>query len=371
MERPSARLKRRTLIKAGGLVLCSPWLPAQATPTTRQQPPDAREHQSIDAPGAPAMAVHVVRFEHQNRIQWGVIRKGRISLIPDHYASTGELIRNTRLDELARLQDGELRLDEVRLLSPVTRDQQFVCQGANYRQHMIESGMDPDAKHYNMIFTKATSCLVAADSELIKPRHVCFLDYEIELGLVLRRDITAHTRVTDANLHEFVAGVVIVNDYSARDVQIPQMQFYKGKSYRTFGPVGPFLCLLDAADMQYLKDLRLRLTVNGQVRQDDSTANLVFGPAETLTELSGVQDFAAGDLIATGTPAGCALSIPSPAKQRIGALLPEALKWKAFMKAQEGRSQYLKAGDVVEASIRSNDGMIDLGTQRNLVVEQV
>ncbi|NWL76593.1 fumarylacetoacetate hydrolase [Pseudomonas taiwanensis] len=317
------------------------------------------------------MPVHLVRFEYQNDTHWGVIRRGRISRIPGRFETTGDLIRQTRAEDLAQMQDGELALGEVRLLSPVTRNQRFVCQGANYRQHMIESGMDPDAKHFNMIFTKDSSCMVAADSDLIKPHHVRFLDYEIELGLVLKREISGTVKVTDANLHEFVAGVVIINDYSARDIQIPQMQFYKGKSFRTFGPVGPFLCLLDATEMSYLNKLQLRLTVNGQVRQNDSTANLVFGPAETLSELSGVQDFAAGDLLATGTPAGCALSIPSPAKQRIAALLPEAVKWKAFMKAQEARSDYyLNRGDVVEASIRSADGVVDLGVQRNLVVEQ-
>lgn len=316
------------------------------------------------------MPVHVVHFEHQSERLWGVVRGESIALIPGRFASTGDLIGGTRLDELAALPEGELALDEVKLLSPVTRDQQFVCQGANYRQHMIESGMDPDAKHYNMIFTKAQSCIVAANSELIKPREVRFLDYEIELGLVLRRAINGKVVVTDSNLHEFVAGLVIVNDYSARDIQIPQMQFYKGKSFRTFGPVGPFLCLLGPQDMGYLKQLKLRLTVNGEVRQQDSTANLVYGPAETLTELSGVQDFAPGDLIATGTPAGCALTVPSPAKQRIAALLPETTKWKLFLKAQADRTQYLKTGDLVEASIRSADGAIDLGVQRNRVVEQ-
>ncbi|MBC9249745.1 fumarylacetoacetate hydrolase [Pseudomonas alcaligenes] len=317
------------------------------------------------------MPVHVVRFEHQNQARWGVIRQNRITPIPGDFASTGELIRQTRIAELAALQGDELSLEEVSLLSPVTQNQQFVCQGANYRQHMIESGMDPDVKNFNMIFTKATSCMVAADSPLIKPRAVRFLDYEIELGLVLKRAISGPVQVSEANLHEFIAGLVIVNDYSARDVQIPQMQFYKGKSFRTFGPVGPYLCLLEAKDMGYLKRLDLHLSVNQQTRQKDSTANLVYGPAETLTEMSAVHDFAAGDLIATGTPAGCALTVPSPAKQRIGALLPEAVKWKVFMKAQEARSDYyLKAGDRVEASIRSADGVIDLGVQRNLVVEQ-
>ncbi|MDP9547199.1 UNVERIFIED_ORG: 2-keto-4-pentenoate hydratase/2-oxohepta-3-ene-1,7-dioic acid hydratase in catechol pathway [Burkholderia cepacia] len=231
--------------------------------------------------------------------------------------------------------------------------------------------MNPDAKSFNMIFTKATSCIVAADSDVIRPQHVRFLDYEIELGLVLRRDITSRQAITDKNLHEYVAGLVIVNDYSARDIQIPQMQFYKGKSYRTFGPVGPYLCLLEASDIARLHALTLTLTVNGDVRQSDSTGNLVYGPAETLTELSGVQDLNAGDLLATGTPSGCALSIPSPAKQRIAALLPEHMKWRIFTKVQAARPQYLKAGDLVESRIRSRDGAIDLGVQRNRIVDEL
>ncbi|PPA03146.1 fumarylacetoacetate hydrolase, partial [Pseudomonas sp. MWU12-2312b] len=219
-------------------------------------------------------AVHVVRFEFENGIHWGVLRQDRITIVPGIFETTGDFISQNSIDALARLNGAELEAHTVKLLSPVTRNQQFVCQGANYRQHMIESGMDPDAKKYNMMFTKATSCLVAADSVLIKPRKVRFLDYEIELGLVMKRAISGPVTVNDTNLHEFIAGVVIVNDYSARDIQIPQMQFYKGKSFRTFGPVGPYLCLLDAQGMHYLKALQLRLTVNGEVRQSDTTANL-------------------------------------------------------------------------------------------------
>jgi 2-keto-4-pentenoate hydratase/2-oxohepta-3-ene-1,7-dioic acid hydratase in catechol pathway len=316
------------------------------------------------------MALNIARFEHRNDILWGVVCDGALRPIPGEFPTTGDLIRETSVEQLETLGGETVPLSAVKLLSPVTRNQQFVCQGANYRQHMIESGVDPDAKHFNMIFTKASSCIVAADSPVIKPRHVRFLDYEIELGLVIRRDITGPVEISGGNLHEFVAGLVIVNDYSARDVQIPQMQFYKGKSYRSFGPVGPWLCLLEPGDMCYLKSLQLRLSVDGDVRQNDSTANLVYGPVETLSELAGVQDFAPGDLLATGTPAGCALSLPSPRKQKIAALLPEAKKWELFLKAQAKRPQYLRPGQVVEASIRSTDGVIDLGTQRNVVVAE-
>jgi 2-keto-4-pentenoate hydratase/2-oxohepta-3-ene-1,7-dioic acid hydratase in catechol pathway len=316
------------------------------------------------------MSVNIVRFERQGRTQWGVIRGSRITPVPGTYATTGEFVRNTSLAELAALGGDTLELSAVKLLSPVTQNQQFVCQGANYRQHMIESGMDPDVKGYNMIFTKAPSCIVPADSDVVKPHAVKFLDYEIELGLIMRKAIHGAVRVTNANLHEYVAGVVIVNDYSARDIQIPQMQFYKGKSFRTFGPVGPWLTLIDARDIEAMSNLLLKLTVNGEIRQHDTTANLVYKPAETLTELSGVHDFDAGDLLATGTPAGCALSIPSPRKQKFGTLLGEKKKWAMFMKLQSARAQYLKPGDVVEASIRTADGNMDLGVQRNRIVAQ-
>jgi len=316
------------------------------------------------------MSVNIIRFSHQNRAQWGVIREQRITPVPGDFATTGDFIRGTTPAELRALQGATLDLPQVRLLAPVTANQQFVCQGANYRQHMIESGMNPDVKSYNMIFTKAASCIVPADSDVIRPHSVRFLDYEIELGLILRKAIDGPVQVSDANLHEFIAGAVIVNDYSARDVQIPQMQFYKGKSFRTFGPVGPWLCLLEPGEIGLLRQLQLKLSVNGAVRQQDSSANLVYGPAETLTELSGVQDFAPGDLLSTGTPAGCALSIPSPARQKLGALLPEKKKWDIFFKVQSGRPQYLKEGDLVEARIASSDGRVDLGTQRNRIVAE-
>ncbi|MDF1782316.1 MAG: fumarylacetoacetate hydrolase family protein [Alcanivoracaceae bacterium] len=359
---------RRQIIKAIALATSLPSLTAiskeSATVTDSKLSADAR---SNNTPKTQEKPMNIVRCVYQDEVRWGVLDEGQIRFLETRYVSTGDLIDAYRNSDLTT-SDTVVDVAAVSLLSPVTSNQQFICQGANYRQHMIESGMDPDAKSYNMIFTKASSCLAPADTDVIKPQRVRFLDYEIELGLILRQAITTPTDVTNANLHEYVAGLVIVNDYSARDVQIPEMQFYKGKSFRTFGPVGPYLRLLKPEEMHYLNALQLTLTVNGDVRQQDSTANLVFKPAETLTELSGVQDLHAGDLIATGTPAGCALSIPSPLLQKLGALLPEAKKWQAFMKVQAGRDEYLKPGDQVVATIRSADGVVDLGRQTNRIV---
>jgi 2,4-diketo-3-deoxy-L-fuconate hydrolase len=332
------------------------------------------------------MACNVVRYQYKERhkalnketssVHWGIHQDG-IYPISGSYPTTAHFLEEGKrqafalLEELQKPLKGvshtKITLDTVDILSPVTNPCQVLCQGANYRQHMIESGMNPDDKKFNMIFNKSAACITSYNGNIVRPDHVKLLDYEIELGLIIGTSVTEATEVSDDNLHRFVAAIVIGNDVSARDIQIPQMQFFKGKSYRTFCPVGPYLCLLEPDDFTYLSQLNLLLSVNGEVRQQDSTANLVFKPAETLTELSLIADLNVGDLILTGTPAGCAMRAPSANMQRLGGLLKEAKKWQMFNKMQAKRTQYLKPGDLVEARIFSTNDHINLGVQRNLV----
>jgi 2-keto-4-pentenoate hydratase/2-oxohepta-3-ene-1,7-dioic acid hydratase in catechol pathway len=123
------------------------------------------------------------------------------------------------------------------------------------------------------------------------------------------------------------------------------------------------LTVVEPDEFGELDRLDLRLAVNGVKRQSDSTANLVFKPAETITELSTFADIAAGDVLLTGTPAGCALRVPPPAVRRIVQLLPERQFWKLFLKSQSRRLQYLQPGDRINATIRRADGRFDLGEQ--------
>ena len=221
---------------------------------------------------------------------------------------------------------------------------------------MIESGVDPDAKTFNMIFTKATSCIVAATTTCV-PADVSVprLRDRARPGAASATS-TARSRSPTRTFTSSSPALVIVNDYSARDIQIPQMQFYKGKSFRTFGPVGPISCCWTPATSQAPTNLDLCSRSTARSGRTTTTANMVFGPAETLTELSKCARLVAGDLLSTGTPAGCALSVPSPIKQRLGALIPEKKKWEVFLEVQARRTQYLKPGDVVEARIASADG---------------
>jgi 2-keto-4-pentenoate hydratase/2-oxohepta-3-ene-1,7-dioic acid hydratase in catechol pathway len=157
------------------------------------------------------------------------------------------------------------------------------------------------------------------------------------------------------------------NDISARDLQLTKGQFYESKSYPTFTPTGPRLVLLEVDDFARLPGLRLRLWVNGELRQDGTVADLITGPAAALSLLAGFQRLDPGDLLLTGTPGGTALQAPPAVVAKMGDLLPTPLKWRAFFSRQERNPAYLKAGDVITASIVGADGVLDLGTQHTVV----
>ena len=193
------------------------------------------------------------------------------------------------------------------------------------------------------------------------------LDYELEVGLVIGRRLPLGTTVTDADLPSYVAGLVMCNDVSARDVQLEKGQFYESKSYPTFTPTGPRLVLLDAGEFSRLSGLRLRLWVNDELRQDGTAADMITRPAAALALLAGFQPLDPGDLVLTGTPGGTALQAPPAVVEKMGDLLPTPLKWRVFFSRQQRNPAYLKADDVITASIATEDGALDLGTQRIVV----
>ena len=315
------------------------------------------------------MTTNLVRFETNGAVRWGVASAVGITPLTGDYPTTAALIEHGEADWLAaRGRAASIPMDSVKILSPVTAPCRLFCQGANYRQHMVESGMNPDAKLFNMFFTKSDASISSARDSVERPKHVKLLDYEIELALVFRRPITSAVTVTNDTLKDYVFAITIANDLSARDVQLPQMQFFKGKSYRGFCPLGPWLTVLEPEEFSYLDALELQLSVNGNVRQRDTTKNLVFKPAETISELSTFANVAVGDVLLTGTPSGCALRVPPAPVRRVLQLLPERQFWNLFAKAQRRRPNYLKPGDKISARIWSADNRIDLGEQTTTVL---
>lgn len=282
-------------------------------------------------------------------------------------ATTGQLLADRAAIQAAAGRTDTVPLDTLQLISPVSAPCRVIAQMTNFTSHVKDSGMDP-AKIPLTFFRKSSASITGPYGDIIKPGHVRFLDYEVEIGLVIGRDIPVGTAITEQNLSEVIAGVVVTNDVSARDIQLPQTQFYEAKSYPSFTPVGPALVLLDADELRRLGELRLRLRVNGAVRQDMLVGgDMIYPPLQTLQSLTRFQDLSAGDLVMTGTPAGTALSAPPKPIAILAALLPPAVKWKAFFKRQAGNSKYLHDGDIVEAGVATDDGTIDLGAQRNIV----
>ncbi len=281
------------------------------------------------------MATNLVRFASGGAARWGVVSGGGISALSVDYPTTAALIEAGESDWRAAAKRSPGRsLDSVEILPPVTAPCRVFCQGANYRHHMIESGMDPDAKAFNMFFMKSDASITSASAAVHCPAHVKLLDYEIELAFIFRRSIASPVTVTRESLADVVFALTIANDLSARDVQMPQTQFFKGKSYRGFCPIDPWLTVLDSEEFSKVDALELELKVNDAVRQRDSTSNLVFKPAETISELSTFASVAPGDVLLTGTPSGCALRVPPPAVRRLIQLLPERAFWSLFLKSQ-------------------------------------
>src|SRR5829696_3903647 len=282
-------------------------------------------------------------------------------------ATTGELLADrTAIDAAAHSSD-TVPVDTLELISPVTRPCRVVAQMTNFASHVKDAGMDPKTVPLTF-FRKASASISGPFDEIVKPQHVKFLDYEVEIGLVIGRDIPVGTEITESNLADYIAGLVVTNDVSARDIQLPKTQFYEAKSYPTFTPVGPALVLLGTDELARFGDLRLQLHVNGELRQDSVVGgDMIYRPLRALQELTRFQRLDVGDLVLTGTPAGTALSAPPKPIEMIGNLLPPAMKWKAFFKRQAGNTKYLHDGDVVESVIATDDGAIDLGSQRAVV----
>ncbi len=210
----------------------------------------------------------------------------------------------------------------ARLASAVARPSKLVCIGLNYRDHARESGAALPGEP--IIFLKATSALAGPDDDLRLPVGGDKTDWEVELALVIGAR-AKHVSVEDAMSH--VAGFVLHNDYSERGFQLERHgQWTKGKSCDGFAPLGPFLSTLATADEAFAyQSARLWLKVNGETKQDGTTADMIFDVPTLVSYVSRFMTLLPGDVISTGTPAGVGLGHKPPL--------------------------YLKAGDVVEYGV--------------------
>jgi 2-keto-4-pentenoate hydratase/2-oxohepta-3-ene-1,7-dioic acid hydratase in catechol pathway len=298
---------------------------------------------------------------------WWVATAAGAARINTDAATTAELLADRVAIDATDPGANTVPLESLKLVSPLTAPCRVVAQMTNFSSHVKDAGMDPKTVPLTF-FRKASGSITGPFDDIVRPAHVRFLDYEVEIGLVIGRQIPVGTELAEANLADYIAGLVVTNDVSARDIQLPKTQFYESKSYPTFTPAGPLLVLVDADELKRFGDLRLRLRVNGEIRQDATVhGDMIYPPLQALQALARFQHLEPGDLVLTGTPVGTALSAPPKPVEIIGSLLPSAVKWKAFFNRQAKNTKYLHDGDIVETAVATDDGAIDLGMQRNTV----
>ncbi|NUW45177.1 fumarylacetoacetate hydrolase family protein [Nonomuraea rhodomycinica] len=218
----------------------------------------------------------------------------------------------------------------LRVGPPIARPGKIVCIGLNYSDHAAESGADVPAEP--VVFMKAANTMVGPYDEVLVPRGSVKTDWEVELAIVIGR----RARYLDSREEalDAVAGYAVSNDVSEREFQLERGgQWDKGKSCETFNPLGPWLVTAD--EITDPQSLALRLWVNGELRQNGDTKNMIFDVAEIVRYLSQFMVLEPGDVINTGTPAGVAMGMPG--------------------------QPYLRAGDVMELEIEG------LGRQRQTV----
>ena len=179
---------------------------------------------------------------------------------------------------------------------PIERPGKIVCVGLNYRDHAEEQGAELPAEP--LLFAKFPNALIGPGEPIVIPPLVTKCDYEAELGVVIGSRVR---NVSKENAFEAVLGYLCANDVSARDLQFSDGQWTRGKSVDTFCPVGPLVAAEEISDPH---DLRIRAIVSGEVLQDSTTANLIFGVDEVIAHATKTMTLEPGDLILTGTPAG-------------------------------------------------------------------
>jgi 2-keto-4-pentenoate hydratase/2-oxohepta-3-ene-1,7-dioic acid hydratase in catechol pathway len=209
---------------------------------------------------------------------------------PKRWAGVNVQLEETGLNLLAPLSS-------VSLEPPVSKPAKILCIGLNYRDHAAESKMEPPK--YPTVFCKYPHTLIGNGQPILLPRASQQPDYEAELAVVIG---PGGRNIPEADWEEHVFGYTILNDVSARDVQLATSQWTLGKNFPTFGPIGPWIVTKD--EIRDPHTLDISLSINGETLQKSNTRELIFKIPRLISYISTMMPLAPGDIISTGTPAG-------------------------------------------------------------------
>lgn len=255
----------------------------------------------------------LIRFGEKGKEKPGILLNGKRKDCADLFEDWNhDFFQNDGLQRLKKaLEKLEVKLPEVpenvRWGSPVARPGMIMCIGLNYADHATEAGMSIPEEP--VLFMKASNTISGPYDEVAIPKGSTKTDWEVELGIILRKNIYRLNNETEAN--DYIAGYCIVHDVSEREYQLERGgQWVKGKSCPGFSPVGPYLVTPD--EVGDVENLNMKLSVNGQIMQHGNTRTMVFKPGHIVWYLSQFMQLEAGDLISTGTPPGVGLGMNPP-----------------------------------------------------------
>ena len=265
--------------------------------------------------------MRLLRYEQAGQTHLGVLKgehivsldalKQEFPTIRSIAAGGPEALR--RVARLAEATAASIPLSSVRLLAPIERPGKYLAIGMNYRKHLKEAeSLGVAAPKQQLWFNKQTTC-IAGPFDKIQPGVTEQLDYEVELGVVIGAPAKG-VKETEARSHVF--GYLVANDVSARDWQFHSPTFTLGKSFDTHGPIGPWIVTADEVAEPH--QLELKCLVNGQVRQQSNTAEMIYNIWQQISYLSTAFTLETGDLLATGTPEGVGVGMKPPVFLRSG-----------------------------------------------------
>ncbi|QLH13039.1 fumarylacetoacetate hydrolase family protein [Paracoccus pantotrophus] len=261
----------------------------------------------------------IARFLKEGKLCVGLVdvEENRIYPFDPALSDVTDLIRATVWGSaLQKPRTAPVALDEVRLVAPIVPERNVFCVGKNYRAHAKEfsqSGFEAGATkgkeidEYPAIFSKPPSSIIGpGDTVELHPEATSAVDYEAELALIIGKP---GRNIAPADAMDHIWGYTIVNDVTARDRQRNHKQWFAGKGLDTFCPMGPWIVTVDELDA---KDIDIECRVNGELRQQANTRDLIFDIPQLLASISAGLTLQPGDVIATGTPAGVGIGFEPP-----------------------------------------------------------
>ena len=257
----------------------------------------------------------IARLIRDGKETYGLIKDDRVATKDDIIYQTGipiplnikDFLFEGWYDEVKDKISGisfKDKLEKFRLLAPIPDPPKIICLTFNYPAHAKEQNLV--SPNEPVIFMKPRTTLCGTDSDIMCPNFIKQLDYEVELAVIIGKTCK---NVDESRSKEYIFGYMVFNDVSARDIQMRDKQFTRGKSFDTFAPCGPWITSAD--EVTNPQDLQLVTKINGQNRQDSSTKNMFIKIPSIISELSNVMTLEKGDIIVTGTPDGVAMNNPS------------------------------------------------------------